>query len=252
MPLTNRVQADNTYTAFDPIFLSYHANMDRVVNGYLKKVPPTSLTTNFPLRPFTALATKLSYTDPREYTYSTIGDMAKDTKALNYLYAPPANPDFVPLPVNRTKPQTKGGQPVPAVSRSLLAKSDLAVNATASEPNPYIVFTGVACIKDSYEIDVFVKDSQSLDPNPVSNPSYIGRVTRVGMGSGRDPTQPIKNAGRCSKAAVTRILEVDSAKEALVKQRAIVQVVRDLTTGQEVGEEEWSKWPGFQGRLVWG
>ena len=44
--------ADNAYTAFDPVFWSYHANIDRVFEQWKRGHPEATFTANFPLRPF--------------------------------------------------------------------------------------------------------------------------------------------------------------------------------------------------------
>ncbi|KAF9770443.1 hypothetical protein IL306_012022 [Fusarium sp. DS 682] len=86
--------ADNTYTAFDPIFLSYHANMDRLAGIFMDANPENQFTSRFPLQPFINNGTDIDYDDPRRWRYTTIGDMAKDTRALGYMYGEPASPDF--------------------------------------------------------------------------------------------------------------------------------------------------------------
>ncbi|KAF3030073.1 hypothetical protein E8E15_011191 [Penicillium rubens] len=76
--------ADNSYTAFDPIFLSYHANMDRIAEIYLRTGHGRRFSSNFPLRPFVDNASALAYDESREYRYTTLGDMAKPTRAMRY------------------------------------------------------------------------------------------------------------------------------------------------------------------------
>ena len=44
--------ADNSYTAFDPIFLSYHANIDRMLETWVRAHPGTHYTTQTQLQPF--------------------------------------------------------------------------------------------------------------------------------------------------------------------------------------------------------
>ena len=95
--------ADNTYTAFDPNFYSYHAKIDRIAAGFMRSRPEQQYSSNFPMQPFVDDAKSLNYTDPRVYLYTTIGDMAKDTMALGCLYNPPSSPDYQPLP----KPQRR-------------------------------------------------------------------------------------------------------------------------------------------------
>ncbi|KAK1484154.1 hypothetical protein CTAM01_13067 [Colletotrichum tamarilloi] len=77
--------ADNTYTAFDPIFLSYHANMDRLAGVFMDANPENQFTSRFPLQPFINNGTSVNYDDTRRWHYTTIGDMAKDTRALGYI-----------------------------------------------------------------------------------------------------------------------------------------------------------------------
>ncbi|KAF4975549.1 hypothetical protein FDECE_18563, partial [Fusarium decemcellulare] len=78
--------ADNETTAFDPIFLSYHANMDRLAAIFMDANPENQFSSRFPLQPFMDNATKVGYDDPRRWLYTTIGDMARDTRALGYMY----------------------------------------------------------------------------------------------------------------------------------------------------------------------
>lgn len=227
--------------------------MDRIVERYLRSKALNTLTINFPLRPFINGAKELSYADPREYIYTTIGDMQKDTKALNYLYAPTFLPDFEPMPPAATKFVPKGGQAVPVVPKT--ANTQAVLNAeqdSAMDKKPFVIFSGVSCTKESYEIDVFTKGANNLSPDPISNPDFIDRITRLGMGNGRDPTKPIRNAGRCEKTPITRILTAETAIAELLRERGVRQIVRDLATGKEVDEEEWKTWPGFVCQLVWG
>jgi hypothetical protein len=258
--------ADNTYTAFDPIFLSYHANMDRIVEMYLRASSGgRQCTSNFPLQPFTDQATKLAYADSRLWLYTTLGDMAKDTKALQYMYAPPVSPDIMTLNKVSSAPVPRGGKAVPTVSADAVHSAQAKVfNGEASETTvdsetakttdktPYVVFTGVACTKESFTIDVFVKGAASLEVDPLGNPDYIGTVTRVGMGDGGDAINGVRNATRCRKPAVTRVLHAEEFKGRLGEAGGVQQVVKELPFGKEVSEEEWSKLPGFQARLVWG
>ncbi|KAE8395494.1 hypothetical protein BDV23DRAFT_178545 [Aspergillus alliaceus] len=80
-------QADISYTAFDPIFLSYHANMDRISEMSIRTGRARQFSSNFPLRQFVDSAAAVFYDDPREYRYTTLGDMAKPIQAMQYVYA---------------------------------------------------------------------------------------------------------------------------------------------------------------------
>ncbi|SPO00290.1 uncharacterized protein DNG_03135 [Cephalotrichum gorgonifer] len=106
--------ADNSYTAFDPIFLSFHSNMDRLAGTFIDAHPENQFTSNFPLQPFINSCTDLSYNDPRLWRYTTIGDVAKDTRSLGYMYGAPAGPDAFTLPSaaerGRLVPQASGGR----------------------------------------------------------------------------------------------------------------------------------------------
>ena len=238
--------ADNTYTAFDPIFLSYHANMDRIVEMYLRKKPGQQLTSGFPLQPFIDNGRDITYSDPCIYVYTTIGDMAKPSQALGYLYAPPATPDYLDIQTSLagvySRMRPSGG------SSMRLSKAQETQDA---QPKPKVVFVDVSCTKESFQIDVFVRGAGSLDPNPVKNPDFIGRMTRLGMGSGRGGAEGLRNPQRCNKAPVARILDAAACEKMLREARAVQQVVTHLGTGKVVDESEWKQWPGFEGKLVW-
>ena len=80
--------ADNAYTAFDPVFWSYHANIDRVFEQWKRGHPEATFTANFPLRPFVGDdARRLDMTTADVWQYTTIGEMARDSRVLGYDYA---------------------------------------------------------------------------------------------------------------------------------------------------------------------
>ncbi|KAI9170659.1 hypothetical protein HJFPF1_00129 [Paramyrothecium foliicola] len=243
--------ADNTYTAFDPIFLSYHANMDRIVEMYIRQKPNQQLTSNFPLQPFLSNGTAVSYTDPRKYAYTTTGDMAKPTQALGYLYAPPATPDYINIQTSITGVHRRMK---PAGGSSLLvsnqAGSQRLANANSTSPKPRVVFN-IGCSGESYQIDVFVSGAKSLVPDPVENPDFIGRVTRLGMGPGRGPTKGLREAQSCRKATVARVLDASHCQGSLQEARGVQLVVTDLQTGEKVEEAEWKGWNGFEAKVIW-
>ena len=244
------MKADNTYKAFGTIFLSYHANMDRLVEMYLRAKPNQHLTTSMPLRSFRDGGRAISYDDPRTHLYTTIGDMAKDSKVIQYIYAPPATPDYFALQKLWGNPKPTGGAPVSIVEKETVLnvkKSDLKLESV-----PNIIFKDVECTKESYQIDVFVKDAASLSPDPLKNPDYIGRIKRLGMGPGSTESG-VKDASRCSKPSVTRILHADGKAQELLKvEEGVQQVVKDLVSGDVVDESEWRDWKGFLGKLMWG
>lgn len=248
--------ADNTYTAFNPIFYSYHANIDRIAASFMRSHPEQQYSSNFPLQPFVNNAKNLNYTDPRVYLYTMIGDMAKDTMALGYLYAPPSSPDYQPLP----KPQRrslvpKGGNVAHIISKdavqSLKAAQTTATTPESKSREPWILVPNIKCTTESYTIDIFPATASSTTPDHTTNPDYIGRLTRLGMGSGPERGGLI-NRQRCHKPAISRAVPAADHRAELEKSDWKVRcVVRRLKTGEEVEEEEKRGIGGFEGRVVW-
>jgi Common central domain of tyrosinase len=247
--------ADNTYTAFDPIFLSYHCNMDRLFEHYLRSNPGSRVTADFPLRPFVNRATGLDYVNPTPWAYTTTGDMAKSTAALGYVYAPPASPDVfeLPKPISRI-PKASGGvtmnlvsvpTPSPAINTLQNAKK-------ADNLKPFILFEDVVCTEKSYEIDIFLKGAESQAPDPVNNPDFVGRLFRLGMGKPPLGTEP-KNMSRCLKESVTRVIDAGAAA-GKINGTGWFQTVKELDGSEEgrmMEEYEWKGKRGFEGKLVW-
>ena len=194
------MKADNTYTAFGTILLSYHANMDRLVEMYLRAKPNQHLTTSMALRSFRDGGRAISYDYPCTHLYTTIGDMVKDSKVH---VRSTSNARLLRSPEIVGNPKPTGGAPVSIVEKETVLnvkKSDL-----KPESVPNIIFKDVECTKESYQIDVFIKDAASLSLDPLKNPGYI---TRLGMGPGSTKSG-VKNASRCCKHSVTRILHAD-------------------------------------------
>ncbi|KAF5675995.1 Hemocyanin beta-C chain unit D [Fusarium circinatum] len=250
--------ADNTYTAFDPIFLSYHANMDRLAGIFMDANPENQFTSRFPLQPFTNHGTDIDYDDPRRWRYTTIGDMAKDTRALGYVYGEPASPDFSTLKTAQERgvrrPVPSGGKaivlPIGLPGQETAAASNLVRTAEKRELTPYVVFTEVGCTTSSYRIDVFTASAESMAPDAVGNPDFIGQVTRLGMGRGRDGSGP-PNTNRCRKPTATRVLSAAKFKDRLSEGDVLKITVTDLDTGKEVDEEEYKQMSGFVPKLAW-
>ncbi|KAH7008385.1 hypothetical protein EDB80DRAFT_575962 [Ilyonectria destructans] len=247
--------ADNTYTAFDPIFLSYHANMDRLAGIFMESHPGNQYTSNFPLQPFMDNGTKVSYDDPRRWKYTTIGDMAKDTRALGYMYAPPLSKDVFTPPVVFPTPKPSGGRAI-----SLLVEQPQAVSvsanrtaAPAKKKVPYVVFSGVGCTDSSYRIDVFTPQAKSFAVDVVGNPDFIGQITRLGMGpeanSGRQSTR------RCRQPEASRVLSAervaDKLREGDSKNDHVQIIVTNLETGKIVTADDYMKMPGFEPKVFW-
>ncbi|KAL7813367.1 hypothetical protein V8C26DRAFT_405712 [Trichoderma gracile] len=256
--------ADNTYTAFDPIFLSYHANMDRLAGMFIESHPENHFTANFPLQPFIDNGTNLSYDDPRRWIYTTIGDMAKDTRALGYMYGMPVSPDVYRPPsiVERRVRNLR-----PSGGRAIYIPKGVDISgkcdSTTSKTNgvkapgvesvvkvPFVVFTDVGCTASSYRIDVFAPDAQSLTPDVLENPDFIGQITRLGMGPGRAGVG-LQNSGRCRKPAASRILNAEGFADRLAAEERVQIVVTDLQDGRHLTEEEYLKLPGFEPNIMW-
>jgi len=215
--------ADNAYTAFDPVFWSYHANIDRMMEVWIRAHPAAQYTARFPIQPFMgAMAQTIEPTDPRPWLYTTIGDLARDSRGLGYDFDPPVTPDW------------QGDSPSDAVSGT---------------PTLSVVFSGVRCTWDSYTIDAFLNQSAPLDADvdPL-NPHYIGRFSRIGMGIEDDK-------GRCIRHGVTRKLDATPNAVALGLTPAsachLSLLVRNIATGETVAPEQYRTLPGFEGRLVW-
>ncbi|KAK2018442.1 Di-copper centre-containing protein [Colletotrichum eremochloae] len=251
--------ADNTFTAFDPIFMSYHANMDRLAGVFMDTNPENQFTSRFPLQPFINNGTEIDYDDPRRWRYTTIGDMAKDTRALGYMYGEPASPDFSTCKtteekgVHRSVPS--GGKAIvlpiglpgqdkkTIVTNSLMAPFQKALI-------PYVIFTDVGCTTSSYRIDVFTGNAESVIPDVGGNPDFIGQVTRLGMGTGKGGSGP-PNASRCRRPTATRVLPADRFKDRLSKAGGLKITVTNLETGRQLDKGEYKLMSGFVPKLVW-
>jgi hypothetical protein len=214
--------ADNAYTAFDPIFWSYHSNIDRVFENWQREHPAATYTSNFPILPFMgSLANRVDFTDNRAYLRTTIGDMAKDSRSIGYDYEPPKIPDSSGTTFNEW--------------------SDYL----------YIIFNDVKCTYDTYSIDVFLNQS---NPNPkdaeCDNRNFVGKMMRLGMGIKDDKE-------RCIKDGVTRVL--DASYNAYYLTPRIVPdsdveislIVTDVSTGKILTPEEYNRLPGFKPTYTW-
>jgi tyrosinase len=221
--------ADNAYTAFDPLFWSYHANIDRVFEDWNRAHPATTFTAKFPLRPFTGpLAHGLERTDPNDFVYTTIGDMAKDSRALGYDYEPPRLPD-------------SSGRPLLPAQPAL----------DSAEAHLYILFANVVCVHDSYTIDVFVNlpEPTREDMLPGHAAHYAGRMTRLGMGVADDK-------GRCRTTGATRVMNATHTAQALKlaagSKVELSLIVTDVHSGRTVARDEYESWNGFVPVAAWG
>ncbi|KAK3941640.1 hypothetical protein QBC46DRAFT_363211 [Diplogelasinospora grovesii] len=249
------------------IFLSYHANMDRLAGMFMEAHADNQFTSNFPLQPFVNQGTDIdiSYDDPRRWSYTTIGDMAKDTRALGYMYGLPADRDvFVlePSAVLSMKPKASGGRAITLPPPVTVA----AENVNAKRVSlPIVVFEDVGCTDNTYRIDVFTPDAENTDDASVGNPDFIGQVTRLGMGPGTGTGRgPNGGRSRCRKPEATRILSAGHVADKLkpkstkvsdddddAETPAVKIVVTDLHDGRRLGETEYMKMPGFEPKVIW-
>jgi tyrosinase len=235
--------ADNSYTAYDPVFWSYHANIDRIFEQWLRAHPQATFTSAFPLHPFSGpRAERLEFTDPRAFIYTTIGDLAKDSRGLGYDFAAPADPDFGAAAAAEAGAAAAAGCPKAA------AKPMTAAAAVPAE-ELLVVFDEVRCNFESFAIDVFI-DQPEARPADVSaaNPNYVGRLSRIGMGQ-EDPRN------RCIKRGVPRIIEATSNAERLGIESPVLPsltlLVTDLADGRPLSRAEIAALPDFKARLLW-
>lgn len=205
--------------------------MDRIVEKFLRAGPESrglTFTANFPLHPFVCGGKEIRYSDSPQWVYTTIGDMTKPAEALGYTYGPTTSRDAT--------------EPYVAVPSAVLCTHF----STARKPNtaPFVLFSPVNCIPKSYQIDMYAESDCKMH--------YIGRETRIGMGPGQRGDSP-KNMDRCIKRGITRILDASAVADELgTGNIRLVQMVVEIETGRQVPEEEWSRWVGFRGTLVWG
>lgn len=211
---------DNSYTAYDPVFWSLHSNIDRVFEQWRAAHPTAEFTAEFPLRPFVGpRAETLNLDDPDGSTLTTIGDMFAPASKLGFVYGPS---DDVTLP--------ESGDEQPG--------------------HLYVLFPGVRCTHDSYLIDVFLDlDAPTSDDAWATNPHYVGRMSRIGMGI--DDVN-----GRCIAHSITRVMDatVNASMLGLAPDAdvTITQLVTDLTTNKQLTRAEWEALPGFVPHAVWG
>ena len=163
---------------------------------------------------------RLALTERREFIYTTIGDMVKDSRALGYDYMPPKHAD--------------------------LSREDY----QEWPQHCYIVFSGVRCTKDTYRIDLFInQDNPQPADATLQNPHYVGQIMRLGMGIDDDK-------GRCISHGVTRVLDASFAAYALEltdsSPSTINMIVTEGTKQRVLPPEEYQQLPGFAPAAVWG
>lgn len=221
--------ADNTYTAFDPVFWSHHAMIDLVFEAWLRAHPTAMFTASFVLQPFVGpLASTVDEASPRRFIYTTIGDMAKDSRALGFDFAGLETIDFT--------------QPHPRTAALALAGSP--------RVRLYLRFDGVRCTHDSYAIDVFLNRPAAVPADASTRtPEFVTRISRNGMGIADEK-------GRCIRGGVTRIVDATATARALGLGPAdlvtVTTIVTDLRTRRQLSLAEIAALPGFVAVAVWG
>lgn len=223
--------ADNYFTAYDPVFWSLHAGIDRVFERWLREHPAAQFTSGFPLRPFVgARAHDVDLVGPDRFLYTTIGDMARDCRSLGY--------DYEAL----TEAEISAGRPLAPVTQ---------VAAEETGPRLHVLFPDSRCVHESYTIDVFLGlDSPSADyVRDGAAGHFVGRITRLGMGVEDDK-------GRCVPRGATRALDATATARHLgIEPGAAVEaqvLVTDLHSGRVLSEQEIARMPGFTPVAVWG
>lgn len=229
--------ADNAYTAFDPIFICYHANIDRMLEVWIRAHPVAQYTAGVALRPFTGpVAAEINQATPDLWRYTTLGDLAQDSRHLGYDYGPPVAPQFTgraPVAGSGVRTgQAMSGGPAPSASAPGAA---------------WVIFDGVRCTHDSYAIDVFL--GGKAGEARADNPAYVGRFSRIGMGI-------VDDKGRCIRHGVPRMLDASRAAAALGlsagEAPGLCLRVSHLHTGHELSDDEYRDLPGFTPVFHWG
>lgn len=234
--------ADNAYTAFDPIFIAYHANIDRMLEVWVRAHPGAQYTTQTPIQPFVGpLAKEVDFATDEIWRYTTMGQLAQDSRRLGYDYGPPAGAQFTGDDVQNAgsaTPQAPSGDQATQAGEAQVAGG------------PWVAFDGVRCTQDSYAIDVFLNkpDADLGDVDPQC-PEYVGRFTRIGMGIEDDK-------GRCIKHGVTRVLNARHVAArvgiATGEMPQVTTLVTRLVDGSRLSEAEVAQLPGFEAQFIWG
>lgn len=232
--------ADNAYTAFDPIFIAYHANIDRMLEVWIRNHPGAQYTGQTQLQPFTGpLAQTVDFSTDKAWAYTSIGQMAQDSRRLGYDYGPPVSPQY----------KAKTGNAV-ACSQSKAKASTAAPEPAALAAGPWVVFDGVRCTQDSYTIDVFVQ-MEAPAPSDVGPhcAHYVGRFSRIGMGVEDDK-------GRCITTGVSRMMSARRNIADLCIDEgtpiALSSLVTRLADGHVLSRNEAAELPGFIPEFFWG
>ncbi|MBK4216749.1 tyrosinase family protein [Paracoccus caeni] len=232
--------ADNAYTAFDPIFICYHANIDRMLEVWIRANPVAQYTAGVPLQPFIGpTAAQIDEATPEAWRYTTLGDLAQDSRHLGYDYGPPVSPQFR----GRSPVAAFGAAPEPGTGSSA-GRMACASHATT---DAWVIFDGVRCTHDSFAIDVFL--GGRVSEARADNPAYVGRFSRIGMGI-------IDDKGRCIRHGVSRALDASRAAAALGlsagEDPGMCIRVTNLHGGFELSRDEYSRLPGFLPEFHWG
>lgn len=199
--------------------------------------PRAQFTTQCLLQPFSGHdATQLTFTSADAWRYTTIGDMAQDSRHIGYDYGVPVAPQF-------GAPKAATG----ACCKHSATAGPAAGNAAG--PGPWVVFDHVRCTHDTYLIDVFLDQPDAATQHiSADNPHYVGRFSRIGMGL-------VDDKGRCITHGVSRALNAARNAAALGLARGdavqLSLVVTHLDSGRVLTPDEYMTLPGFIAQLVW-
>lgn len=244
--------ADNSYTAFDPVFYSYHANIDRMLEQWLRQHPVAQYTSQVILQPFTSpAAAAVNFSSPDHWRYVSIGELAQDSRRIGYDYGTPVAPQFTG---DTNAGKSEGTNSLQKSDTQQSAAHSLAPqNRSTNEDRSnelWLAFDGVRCTHDSYLIDVFLNQADAANwDTTADNPHYVGRFSRIGMGIA-------DNKNRCIKQGVSRLLNAtrNASRLSLVAESNIqchIRVVH-MDSNRELPEAEYSELPGFVPTVVWG
>ncbi|MGY2314937.1 tyrosinase family protein [Pseudomonas sp. SDO5522_S412] len=229
--------ADNAYTAFDPVFSSYHANIDRMLEVWIRAHPAAQYTTQCLLQPFAGSeADDVTFTSADAWRYTTLGDMAQDSRHIGYDYGVPVAPPF-------------GTRRPAAKACCQQSSTPMQAQEQTASLGPWVVFDHVRCTHDTYLIDVFLNQPDAT-PQQVSadNPHYVGRFSRIGMGL-------VDDKGRCITHGVSRALNAARTAAALnlrpTDTTQLSVVVTHLDSARVLTPQEYAPLPGFIAQLVW-
>ncbi|RCK50361.1 tyrosinase [Thalassospira profundimaris] len=232
--------------AVDPLFCSFHANLDRMLEVWMRAHPAVKFTTQTLLQPFLGAGAKsIHFTTSAHWRYTSIGEMAQDSRRIGYDYGKPVARQF--KGANNHKPFAAKSAPLPSTDLSGLRH--LHLRTTDMAEGPWVVFDDVGRSHDHYHIDVFINqpDARPSDANSC-NMHYVGRLKRTGTGPVDDKKQylPTGVSHRLDATNVIRALNL-----ALTDSPTVSILVTEIDSGRLLSVEEYATRPGFVPQLIW-